>query len=172
MSVQTQIDRISGNVTAALSAIAEKGVAVPDGSTSDALAELIASIEAGGGLPEGITAITTGTYTPANNSSKVKITHGLGITPNFIFIGKISGDAITSAYAYITSCSYFNGGYFTAHMSGARYSGTASATITDSDVSITASKAVYTDTNTNSTSTKTAYFYSTHTFIWIAGVLA
>lgn len=49
MSVQTQIDRISGNVSAALSAIAEKGVIVPDGSNSDALAELIASIEAGGG---------------------------------------------------------------------------------------------------------------------------
>lgn len=49
MSVQTQIDRISGNVSAALAAIAGKGVTVPDGSTSDALAELIASIEAGGG---------------------------------------------------------------------------------------------------------------------------
>ena len=49
MSVQTQIDRISGNVSAALSAIAEKGVTVPDGSNSDALHELILSIEAGGG---------------------------------------------------------------------------------------------------------------------------
>lgn len=55
MSVQTQIDRISGNVSAALSAIAEKGVTVPDGSTSDALAELIAAIEAGGGS---VTAVT------------------------------------------------------------------------------------------------------------------
>lgn len=49
MSIQTQIDRISGNVSAALSAIAEKGVTVPDGSNSDALADLILSIEAGGG---------------------------------------------------------------------------------------------------------------------------
>lgn len=48
MSIQTQIDRISGNVSAALSAIVEKGVTVPDGSTSDALAELITSIEVGG----------------------------------------------------------------------------------------------------------------------------
>ena len=48
MSIQTQIDRISGNVSAALSAIAEKGVTVPDGSNSDALHELILSIEAGG----------------------------------------------------------------------------------------------------------------------------
>ena len=49
MSVQTEIDRISGNVSAALSAIAEKGVTVPDGSTSDALAGLIASIQEGEG---------------------------------------------------------------------------------------------------------------------------
>ena len=50
MSVQTQIDRISGNVSAAFAVIAEKGVTVPEGSNSDALPELIASIK---GLPEG-----------------------------------------------------------------------------------------------------------------------
>lgn len=49
MSVQSEISRISGNVAAALAAIAEKGVSVPSGSKSDALASLIASIEAGGG---------------------------------------------------------------------------------------------------------------------------
>lgn len=49
MSIATDISRIKGNITAALGAIADKGVSVPDGSTSDALAELIASIEAGGG---------------------------------------------------------------------------------------------------------------------------
>lgn len=49
MSVQSEITRISGNVTAAMAAIADKGVNVPAGSTSDALADLIASIEAGGG---------------------------------------------------------------------------------------------------------------------------
>lgn len=47
MSIQTQIERISGNVTSALSAISEKGVTVPDGSNSDALAGLIRSIETG-----------------------------------------------------------------------------------------------------------------------------
>lgn len=49
MSVQSEISRISSNVAAALAAIAEKGVSVPSGSKSDALASLIASIEAGGG---------------------------------------------------------------------------------------------------------------------------
>ena len=44
MSIATDVSRIKGNITAALTAIADKGVTVPDGSTSDALAELIASI--------------------------------------------------------------------------------------------------------------------------------
>ena len=35
MSIQTQIDRIIGNVTAAIAAIAEKGVSVPEGSTAE-----------------------------------------------------------------------------------------------------------------------------------------
>lgn len=48
MSIGTDVARIKGNITAALAAIADKGVTVPDGSTSDALASLIASIEAGG----------------------------------------------------------------------------------------------------------------------------
>ena len=53
MSIATDVSRIKGNITAALAAIADKGVSVPDGSTSDALASLIASIEAGGGAGGG-----------------------------------------------------------------------------------------------------------------------
>ena len=49
MSVQTQIDRISGAVSAALAALTEKGVTVPAGTKVDGLAALIAAIEAGGG---------------------------------------------------------------------------------------------------------------------------
>ena len=62
MGIATDLARIKGNITAALAAIAEKGVTVPDGSTSDALAELIASIEAGGG---GGIEIKSGTSTMA-----------------------------------------------------------------------------------------------------------
>lgn len=80
MSVQTQIDRISGNVAAALAAIAEKGVSVPSGSKSDALASLIASIEAGGGG-----GFKTGIVTPLENDTEgthLNIEHGLGAIPN------------------------------------------------------------------------------------------
>lgn len=47
MSIQSEIDRISGNVENALSAIADKGVAVPTGAKSDDLATLIGQVETG-----------------------------------------------------------------------------------------------------------------------------
>ena len=49
MSISSEISRISGNVSDALTAIANKGVTVPSGSNSDDLADLIASIQTGGG---------------------------------------------------------------------------------------------------------------------------
>ena len=56
MGIATDLSRVKSNITAALAAIAEKGVTVPDGSNSDTLAELIASIQAGG-------TVITGTVT-------------------------------------------------------------------------------------------------------------
>lgn len=49
MSISSEITRISGNVADALVAIANKGVTIPAGSTSDDLADLIAQIQQGGG---------------------------------------------------------------------------------------------------------------------------
>ena len=66
MSIATDVSRIKGNITAALAAIANKGVTVPDGSTSDALAALIESIEAGGGG----TKVVTGTFTLAEDQTE------------------------------------------------------------------------------------------------------
>lgn len=51
MSISSEITRISGNVSAALTAIGAKGVTVPSGATSDDLATLIGSIQTGGGTP-------------------------------------------------------------------------------------------------------------------------
>lgn len=48
MSISSEITRISGNVTDALAAIAQKGVTVPSGSNSDDLATLIGQISSGG----------------------------------------------------------------------------------------------------------------------------
>ena len=86
MSVQTQIDRISGNITAALAAVAEKGVTVPDGSNSDALAELIARIEAGGGVGS---KLEFSTLIPSENvsiSSPLTVSHSLGKLPNIVCV--------------------------------------------------------------------------------------
>ena len=64
------------NVTAALAAIAGKGVTVPDGSNSNSLASLIAGIEAGGGAK-----IATGSFTPTADCNYYEITHNLGEKP-------------------------------------------------------------------------------------------
>lgn len=49
MSIQSEITRISGNISDALDVIVAKGVTVPSGSNSDDLADLIAQITGGGG---------------------------------------------------------------------------------------------------------------------------
>lgn len=51
MSISTEITRISGNVSNALTAIGNKGVTIPSGSNSDDLATLIGAIQTGGGTP-------------------------------------------------------------------------------------------------------------------------
>ena len=85
MSVQTQIDRISGAVSAALAALTEKGVTVPDGTKVDGLAALIAAIEAGGGGSGGSGGanIAVGSFTPSSEISDIEVTHNLGTVPNF-----------------------------------------------------------------------------------------
>lgn len=115
MSIQTQIDRISGNVSAALSAIAEKGVTVPDGSNSDALHELILSIEAGGGLPTGLSKAAFGTVTPSYGVSSVKITHGLGVAPNFAVLFGTSGTPSGSSHMIATYVLYKSRACFQKH---------------------------------------------------------
>lgn len=67
MSVQSEINRIKGNVTAALAKIAEKGVTVPDGANSDNLEALIEAISAGGGD------YVIGSVTPASDTSVLSI---------------------------------------------------------------------------------------------------
>lgn len=81
MSIQTQINRISANVQAALSAVAAKGVTVPAGSNSDDLAELIAAIVAGSST---YTVILQGaasevvTYSGTNSGTVTLNTNGFG----------------------------------------------------------------------------------------------
>lgn len=69
MSIQSEITRISGNVSDALTAISSKGVTVPQGSNSDDLATLIGSIQTGGsGSASSLSDLSDVTITSAANS--------------------------------------------------------------------------------------------------------
>lgn len=85
--MQTNLTTEQANITAALAALTEKGVTVPAGANSNALAALIAAIESGGGK------IVAGLYTPASTqSSRVTITHGLGTDPTGVLFAKYHTD--------------------------------------------------------------------------------
>lgn len=84
MSVQSEINRISGNVTAALAAIAEKGVTVDSGSTSDDLATLIAAIEAGSGEGGGDDGIYYEVVTFAETTYYYEMKHPFADFPRFL----------------------------------------------------------------------------------------
>lgn len=73
MSISSEITRISGNVSDALTAIGAKGVTVPSGSNSDDLADLIAQISGGGDSGYTLTTIVPQqTITPASSDGTYK----------------------------------------------------------------------------------------------------
>lgn len=79
-AMATNIDGANTAVEDALAALTEKGVTVPDGTTVDGLADLIAAIESGGGSGVG-GGISLMRYTPAENMTKPVISHSLGSVP-------------------------------------------------------------------------------------------
>lgn len=114
MSIATDVSRIKGNITAALAAIADKGVTVPDGSTSDALAALIASIEAGGGSGLEIANyyVFGGSFTPAedvSNKLELATNESLGLPSNYIYQKRnFLFGAIWSIGGYLDGSNYIN----------------------------------------------------------------
>ena len=60
MSIQSEIDRIKGNVAGAYAAVSGMGGAVPTAQNSENLAGAINSIPAGGGIPSGVVVIWSG----------------------------------------------------------------------------------------------------------------
>ena len=94
MSISSEITRISGNVADALTAIGNKGVAVPQGANSDDLATLISAITGGASGLE----FETGTYEPSADTSGEKIlfanTHSEA--PAFIMMVDATGTADTT----------------------------------------------------------------------------
>lgn len=96
--VQTEIDRLESAKEAIATAIAGKGVTVPDGTMLDGMAALIESIEAGtggeGGAKSVLSLLGSGTIT-GNSGATINIPHGLGVTPIAITI-----DTYSSVGAY------------------------------------------------------------------------
>lgn len=89
MSVQTQINRINTEV-ADQSALLDKAIAALQGKAAGGGSD-------GGGLPNGVSALTTGTFTPTSDiSAAYTITHDLGVKPNFAFL-MLCDDAGTTA---------------------------------------------------------------------------
>lgn len=93
MSIQSEITRISGNVSDAFMAITNKGVTVPAGSTSDDLADLISQISGGGSVE-----YEEGTWTPVNDTNHGTIlfqnTHTEA--PAFYAVCDVSSDSISN----------------------------------------------------------------------------
>lgn len=85
MSVQTEIDRLESAKEAIETAIAGKGVTVPDGTKLDGMAALIESIEAGGGGNSNLSLLGAGTFT-GNDAYKYELTHGFGVTPKLVYV--------------------------------------------------------------------------------------
>lgn len=126
MSVQTQIDRISGAVSAALTALTEKGVEVPAGTKVDGLAALIAAIEAGGGGSGGVESCT---FTPAETGLvELEVKDWESIAAVFWYnTGNVqigtSGESVAGfTFAYKSKKQYiatlYNDGSYTASFSG------------------------------------------------------
>lgn len=91
MSISSEITRLSGNVSAALTAIGNKGVTVPQGANSDDLATLIAAIETGDGgdEPSGPTyetIVPEQTFTPTNDYNLLTFTELLVVGETYRYI--------------------------------------------------------------------------------------
>lgn len=95
MSVQTEIDRLASAKAAIKTAIEGKGVAVPDATLLDGMAALIEGIETG---RDGIRAVM-GEITPIEAANYIEVEHGLGVVPNFAFLGRFESKFPANTYA-------------------------------------------------------------------------
>lgn len=180
MSVQTQIDRISGAVSAALTALTEKGVEVPAGTKVDGLASLIAAIEAGGGSGDGGgLEITSGIVVPSSTTSgKFNFPHGLGRIPTFFaFFPKTDIDK-ELVYKQSAALGFFhyngvNVSVFTTYnsYSSKRYS--KSIYITDTNLDTYMGDRLIREVDTTTVwfngSTWSTYIFAGNEYIWFAG---
>lgn len=81
--MRARLTAVKSSIDAALSALSAKEVEVPSGSNIHGLADLIAAIKVGVSAP-GLAKAATGTVTTkVTRLSKIEVTHGLGVAPDF-----------------------------------------------------------------------------------------
>lgn len=129
----------------------------------------------GGGLPSGVSALATGTYTSTSDVTSVNIEHGLGVAPNFcawfveddlsenIVAGlNLCGAVIRKTHKINASTShntgYFYRGYNTSGAMGGAQSGGSYATY-------------LTDTQCRLCGNSTYKFLTGYTYRWVCGVM-
>lgn len=103
MSISSEINRISQNVSDSLTAVAAKGVTVPSGANSDDLPTLIASIQTGGGGGTQLVKVASGTVT-GDGTYTITIPVGKKMPQTDFWIKLVAKS--TSEYAYDTNYKY------------------------------------------------------------------
>lgn len=175
-----EIDRIKAAKRAIETAIAEKDVTVPAGTKLDGMAALIESIEAGGGLPSGISALASGTFTPTSDTQNKTVSHGLGVTPNFgIAVVEtdvsVSENAIASMLVYRLVLHKEVKNSSSSSSTIARVNGVAGgfgSTSSHGQVNIgLTSQTTFTNTSYKIPAPSDYVFKSGHTYRWVCGVI-
>lgn len=84
--MRARLAAVKSSIDAAFSALTAKEVEVPSGSNIHGLADLIATIKVGVSAP-GLAKAATGTVTTSvTRLSKLEVTHGLGVAPDFAML--------------------------------------------------------------------------------------
>lgn len=172
MSILSEINRIKGNITSAYSAISSKGGTLPSNQNSENLATAIESIISGGGLPSGIAAIATGTYTVASDftTSKKTINHDLGVVPDMVLFWYPNGN-IATTYSMLYSLRSTKMGFrSSAYNVFNGYHGNSTSTVTTSNSNGTGiGVSNFTSTTFQLASHSTSYYWrGGYTYKWLA----
>lgn len=106
-AMATNLTTEQANIAAALAALAEKGVTVPDGSNSNALAGLIAAIESGGTIAHGEITLAETLEIAAGSDiwTDYYIEHNCGFVPKcFVYIANVDSQNTYFGTSYGASC--------------------------------------------------------------------
>ena len=178
MSIRSQINRISQAKSAIATAIAGKGVTVPNGTSIDGMAALVAEIPTGGGLPSGVSKLATGTITPSESATYLDISHGLGVAPNFLVwrLERDTSSAVLTSTATTGSCiakrSKYTASSSTVYTVTHHWGGyDSSGKFIKGDSGIYANSTDMTASIARMRSSSTYYLKGGYTYRWMCGVL-